>query len=129
MRRDDLRGGNHCGVTHTFANAARLWYNGALCELQCGDFLRKAHLKSIQTIAILSSCNGNFGQVEREQILLSVAIAMARCLNMHKLAEESRLTPNIVKMACWKLPQDRALGRRLWWTLVICDWYVRAGKY
>lgn len=112
--------------TDTFSTirVARLWYQGAIRELDQADFLQEANLQSIQAICILPLCSSNFGQIERERLLLGIAINMARSLGMHKLGREGSHALSLEKQAEWSTPEGRALGRRLWWTLVICDWYV-----
>ncbi|KAF9892291.1 hypothetical protein FE257_002068 [Aspergillus nanangensis] len=101
---------------------ARLWYETALSELGTASPLLQPRLSTVQAIAVLTLCHGHFGQTEREYILLGMAINTARVLDMHLLSSEDRLSRRVAANPHWTTPEDRQMGRRLWWTLVICDW-------
>ncbi|KAJ5627321.1 hypothetical protein N7528_004748 [Penicillium herquei] len=64
----------------------------------------------------------HFGQMEQEYLLLGLATNTARALDMHLLASEERFSQRLAMQLNWGTPENRHLGRRLWWTLVICDW-------
>lgn len=98
------------------------WYWAALQELEDSDFIGKPRLSTVQTIAILTLVNSSFGQNDREWMLIGIAVNIGRILNMHLLASESTLSPRIAALTQWRSLEQRNLGRRLWWTLVICDW-------
>lgn len=102
---------------------SRYWYWVALRDLEMHDFLGKPRLSTIQVVAILTLVNSSFGQNSRESILMGVAVKMARMLQMHRLSNEDGLPSPISKLPEWSTREKRDLGRRLWWTLVICDWY------
>lgn len=99
-----------------------LYYETALQELDHADFLGAPSLSTVQTLALLSLVHRNFGQVEREHILLSVAISTAKALSMDCLGRESSMIDQVMTSPCWADRKSREMGRRLWWTLVICDW-------
>lgn len=107
------------------ANLSHYWYWAALQDLDDNDFMGRPTLSTIQAIAILTMVNSSFGQNSREWMLMSVAVNMARMLHMHRLGSEQTLSPSIAKLPQWRTVEKRNLGRRLWWTLVICDWSVR----
>ena len=95
------------------------WYDAALKELSNSNFLSTPQLSTVQTVAILTLLHRNFGESHREYFLLGLAINTARTLGLDHLNEAGYETSN------WPMLRDqpeRELGRRLWWTLVICDW-------
>ncbi|KAL4880395.1 hypothetical protein BJY04DRAFT_228669 [Aspergillus karnatakaensis] len=101
---------------------ARIWSEAAMDELDASRPLARPSLRTVQTFAILTLCHGSFGQMERQYLLLGTAIHTARCLNMHLLANEGSCPPHLRQRPEWRTAEDRHLGRRLWWTLVVCDW-------
>lgn len=101
---------------------ARMWYEAAIKELEALNPLSKADLKTVQTIAILTLAHSHFGQMEQEYLLLGLATNTARALDMHLLGSEERFSQRLALQPNWSTPENRQLGRRLWWTLVICDW-------
>lgn len=102
---------------------SQLWYRVSLAELTNGDYMGNAKLSTIQTIAVLTLVNNSFGENEREYHFIGAAINMARNLDMHNLGQEPVRGGIVRTKPQFRTPEDRALGRRLWWTLVICDWY------
>ncbi|KAL4891255.1 hypothetical protein BDV59DRAFT_194450 [Aspergillus ambiguus] len=116
-----------CGLTgnnlkENKSHLARIWYDACLRELELAKFAGKASLRTIQAIAILTLCNLNFGEMERESLLHGLAVNAARYLGMHRLGTEGKHPQDLAAKALWSSQADRELGRRLWWTLVICDW-------
>lgn len=105
-----------------FQAVSRAWYAAVFKELNYADFLGKPTLSTIQTLAILPLIHRNFGEAEREYILLAVAINAAKSLQMDLLGREGSPLPRPLINPYWKDRTNRELGRRLWWTLVICDW-------
>jgi signal transduction protein with GAF and PtsI domain len=114
-------------VTNLGARAAQkssfTYYEAALKELDYANFLGKPCLSTVQTLAILSLVHRSFGEVEKEYNLLSVAISTAKLLNMDRLGREHSTMDKMMISTCWVDRETREVGRRLWWTLVICDWY------
>ncbi|KAL3464901.1 hypothetical protein BJX64DRAFT_275565 [Aspergillus heterothallicus] len=107
---------------------ARIWSEAAMDELDASRPLAHPSLRTVQTFAILTLCHGNFGQMDREYLLLGTAIHTARCLNMHLLANEASCPPHLRQRPEWRTTEDRQLGRRLWWTLVVCDWLGKLSR-
>ncbi|KAJ5701952.1 hypothetical protein N7488_009500 [Penicillium malachiteum] len=101
---------------------AQMWYEAAIKELEDSNPLTRADLKTVQTVAILTLAHTHFGQMEQEYLLLGLATNTARALDMHLLASEDRFSQRLAMQPNWGTPENRHLGRRLWWTLVICDW-------
>jgi hypothetical protein len=106
------------------AEISQIWYEAALIELSHSKFLSKPRLSTVQTLAILNLLHRNFGESHREYFLLGLAINTARILGLDHLKKESvdfdGATTYLGGNAGGR--SDRELGRRLWWTLVICDW-------
>jgi hypothetical protein len=104
------------------AEISKSWYDAAFRELGLSNFLSKPQLSTVQTSAILILLHRNFGEAHRDYCLLGLAINTARVLGLdhlrevahHGAIERAEKHPN--------RRRDRELGRRLWWTLVICDW-------
>jgi hypothetical protein len=99
------------------------WYNCAFRQLELANFMTKPHLYTVQVAAILTLCNSHFGEIFREENLAIMAINTARALNMHQLGTESCFPKDSIEFIPeWNTREDRELGRRLWWTITICDW-------
>ncbi|KAF9885271.1 hypothetical protein FE257_013069 [Aspergillus nanangensis] len=120
QRCNGLGSGNNLKENKT--GLARIWYDACLRELEMANFTGKASLRAIQAIAILTLCNLNFGEMERESLLHGLAVNAARYLGMHRLGSEGKHPRELASKPLWSCQADRELGRRLWWTLVICDW-------
>jgi len=86
------------------------WYDTALFYLNQADYMRRYDVRSVQAIAVLGMCFNNFGDCNLYEILWTCAIRIAQKLGMHKAHNDIR--PELNQEWC----------RRLWWTLVICDW-------
>lgn len=99
------------------------WYGAVFKELNYADFLSKPNLATVQTLAILSLVHRNFGEAQQEYTLLGVAINTARMLGLDRLGYEGQPGRQLSNAPHWAERKHRVLGRRLWWTLVICDWY------
>lgn len=106
---------------------ARIWYDAAMRELQLSQFLGKPSLSTVQTLAILVILHRNFGEADREYFLLGIAINVSRTLGMDRLGSEACFPRELTNRREWSTRSGRELGRRLWWTLVICDWQVWLG--
>ncbi|KAH8679513.1 hypothetical protein BGZ60DRAFT_400172 [Tricladium varicosporioides] len=108
-------------------NVCRTWYEAVFKELNFADFIGKPTLPTVQTLAILNLVHRNFGESEREYVLLGVAINISRAIHMDRLGSEALYLNNsqrLQAMKIWRSRDDREIGRRLWWTLLICDWMM-----
>lgn len=72
--------------------------------------MRRYDVRSVQAIAILGLCFNIFGDYNLYQTMWACAVQIARHLGMD--TEGSNRDPAF----------DQERSRRLWWTLVICDW-------
>jgi hypothetical protein len=102
---------------------ARQWYDHALEQLYKSRFLVDPRLETVQTIAILTLSFREYDGYEKEWMMLGVAVNAARCIKMHRLGSEKLFAPSAAARPEWSTRAGRELGRHLWWTLVICDWY------
>lgn len=98
------------------------WYRAACLQLEYSDAMGKPQLHVVQVAAILTLCHPHFGQRYRDINLASLARSTAYALQMHRLASESSYPKSLNRIREWADETGRELGRRLWWTLVICDW-------
>ena len=92
----------------------RNWYDASMFFLHKAEFLRRHDMRSIQAIAILLGLMKNMGDFDLQSSLLAVGIGIAQCLGMDK--EPPTVSENYIQ---------QELSRRVWWTLVICDWLQR----
>ncbi|KAF9874294.1 nucleus protein [Colletotrichum karsti] len=98
------RSGNHQMIL-------RKWYESALFFLNESEFMRRNDIRVVQAIAILGMCFYNFGDSELSCHLWSCAIRIAQALGLDGSHTEN---------ACTDMSLEAK--RRLWWTLVICEW-------
>lgn len=98
------------GAVREYTDAARHWYDGAILCLQKADFMRIPLLGTVQTIAILGMCYNHFGDGELGSHMWSCGIRVAQRLDLDKSSANS------------SLPMSLHGQRRLWWTLMICEW-------
>ena len=109
--------------THNLTVAiTRLWYEAALRELETAGVLKRPSVEAIQTIAVLTLSNSNFGEHQQEFMLMGLAVNMARLLNFHRLGTEGLHATQLNSIPVFATAAQREQCRRLWWTLVICDW-------
>ncbi|OHE98579.1 hypothetical protein CORC01_06030 [Colletotrichum orchidophilum] len=99
--------------TGDLENILRQWYKAALFCLEEADYMRTSTVRPVQAIAVLGMCFHNFGDSGLYRHLWSCAIRIARNLGL----DGSRATN-----PCSELGVEAQ--RRLWWTLVICEWYI-----
>ncbi|KAF5635372.1 hypothetical protein F25303_8519 [Fusarium sp. NRRL 25303] len=87
------------------------WYEAAIFCLHKADFLRAANVHNVQAIAVLCMTFNNRGDSEMGHHLRVSAIRIAQTLSLGQDDNER---------------EGRHLSieaeRRLWWTLVICEW-------
>ncbi len=89
----------------------RKWYDTAIFFLEKADYLRVPTLKTVQTIAILGIVFNNVGEFHFHANLWAVAIRIAQTI---KIDDERSLAA--------RPAVEREVCRRVWWTLIICDW-------
>jgi hypothetical protein len=72
---------------------------------------QKSHVYIVHTIVVLGNVASTIGETHRHANLMAVAIRIAQQLNLG--SDEANLSETMVQ---------RETRRRLWWTLVICEW-------
>ncbi|KAL2291225.1 hypothetical protein FJTKL_13861 [Diaporthe vaccinii] len=91
----------------------RNWYDAALYFLRRGDFLRNLRLETVQAAAILGISFFNFGDHDLNTTIQACAMSIARTIGLDRgdPVDGTRLAG-----------MSKEARRRLWWTLVICEW-------
>jgi hypothetical protein len=87
------------------------WYCSALFYLDQGDFLQRSHIRVVQAIIVLGNVASTIGETERHANLWAVAVQVAQQLNLGR--DEKNIGESMLQ---------QETRRRLWWTLVICEW-------
>ncbi|KAL4948582.1 hypothetical protein BDW69DRAFT_189148 [Aspergillus filifer] len=93
------------------SDLVRNWYDTAYFFLNEADFLRNYNLKTVQAIAILLGLGKSVGDFDSQPLLQSTGIRIGQIIGMDR--EPSPVSNN---------PVVQEIGRRTWWTLVICEW-------
>lgn len=110
----------------------RNWFSAALFHLDKSDFLQQTHIRVVQAIVVLGNVVGTplvtqdnqtftdleyqsqattIGETHRHANLWAVAVRIAQQLGLG--SDEANLQETLVQ---------RETRRRLWWTLVVCEW-------
>nr|RBQ93943.1 hypothetical protein FVER53263_13362 [Fusarium verticillioides] len=79
------------------------------------EFMDKHKLTSVQTICLLVQVAHNFDKSDLICVLVSAAIRIAQCLNLHRLGLHD-------PVAGANEAIDREVRKRVWWFLVRYDW-------
>ncbi|KAL6252394.1 hypothetical protein RBB50_000113 [Rhinocladiella similis] len=87
------------------------WYHAALYCLYQADYVRIPDIRNVQAIAILNIVFTNLGDGCAYPIIWATAIRIAQALRLDE--DEEHLSETLA---------EQQLRRRLWWTLVICEW-------
>ncbi|KAK0101096.1 hypothetical protein ONS95_012920 [Cadophora gregata] len=87
------------------------WYDASLFYLYKGDFLRNHNVCTVQTVAILGIVFNNVGDSDLHYSLWGAAIRIAQVLKMGNDTDNANDDP-----------VQQQVRRRLWWTLVLCEW-------
>lgn len=91
-------------------------------ELDNANYTRQSSVSTVQALAILNIVHKNLGESSREYILHGVAVNVARLIGIDNLGGNSGATEAVANDAIDPNDIQRNVYRRLWWTLVICDW-------
>lgn len=89
----------------------RNWYDAALYFLDLGDFMQRLDILSVRAIAILGIIATTVGDTNRHANLWSCGIRIAQQLGLG--SEKANIEEDVIQ---------REARRRLWWTLVVCEW-------
>ncbi|KAG5753148.1 hypothetical protein H9Q72_003819 [Fusarium xylarioides] len=97
------------------SNASRILFDRSREMLYEAEFMDKHKLTSVQAICLLVQVAHNFDKSDLICVLVSAAIRIAQCLNLHRLGLED---PG----AGVNDAVDREVRKRVWWFLVRYDW-------
>lgn len=89
------------------------WYDAALFFLEQAEYLRRHDMRTVQTIAVLLGLYKNMGD-SLHSTHLACAIRIAQTLHLDN--DTMNVSHSIL---------DNEVRRRVWWTLVICEWLQR----
>jgi hypothetical protein len=87
------------------------WYSASLFYLDQSDFLQKSDIRAVQAIVVLGNVASTIGDTHRHASLWAVALRVSQTLNIG--CDDMHLAEPLVQ---------QETRRRLWWTLVICEW-------
>ncbi|KAJ5801385.1 transcriptional regulator family: Fungal Specific TF, partial [Penicillium psychrosexuale] len=87
------------------------WYGAALFFLNEAEFLRNPNFKTVQSIAILLGLAKNVGDFDLQPVLHATGIKIGQILGIDQ--EPPMISDD---------PVMQEISRRVWWTLVICEW-------
>ncbi|KAF2856869.1 hypothetical protein T440DRAFT_382593 [Plenodomus tracheiphilus IPT5] len=104
---------------------ARAWGNACVSCLNLGNYTSRYHIWSVQAIYIMHAYEHLIGSTNQWLALRAVAVVIAKGLGLHKIAthpDDDRVHElNGVQMQAFK---DREMGRRVWRTVALQEWYV-----
>ncbi|OGM41154.1 hypothetical protein ABOM_009838 [Aspergillus bombycis] len=100
---------------------SRSWRAAALKELNYANYTGKPSLRTVQTLAILNVIHKNLGESDQEYILHGTAVNVARLIGLDRLGHDRGTASTHMDNLESNSSQQNVL-RRLWWTLVVCDW-------
>ncbi|RSL92359.1 hypothetical protein CEP52_013847 [Fusarium oligoseptatum] len=105
---------------HADMKTSRLLFDKSIELLFKGGFMDEHKLTSVQAICLLLQVAHNFDKSDLICVLISTAIRISQCLNLHRLGADRPVTEaveddiqNII---------DREIRKRVWWFLVRYDW-------
>ncbi|GAB1193464.1 hypothetical protein APSETT444_002680 [Aspergillus pseudonomiae] len=100
---------------------SRSWRAAALKELNYANYTGKPSLRTVQALAILNVIHKNLGESDQEYILHGTAVNVARLIGLDRLGHDRGTASTHMDNLESNSSQQNVL-RRLWWTLVVCDW-------
>uniref|UniRef100_A0A0D2YDY2 Zn(2)-C6 fungal-type domain-containing protein n=1 Tax=Fusarium oxysporum (strain Fo5176) TaxID=660025 RepID=A0A0D2YDY2_FUSOF len=101
------------------SKASRTLFDKSREMLHKAEFMDKHKLTSVQTICLLVQVAHNFDKSDLTCVLVSAAIRIAQCLNLHRLGHDDH---NVVCHSDTHSVIDREVRKRVWWFLVRYDW-------
>lgn len=107
-------GREYLNVSEYSEDVPRLLFNAALSCLHKAGFLLTPDIRAIQVYCCISICSRAFGFLAIEQNLHSIMVHVAQLLRIDKLKDRRPIDK--VDLRC-------EMGKRLWYTLCIIDWF------
>lgn len=88
-------------------------------------FMAEHKLSSVQAICILLLTAHNIDQSDLICVLISAAIRISQCLNLHRLGSDTHPTPSTPATSATSNKRliNREIEKRVWWYLVRYDWF------
>lgn len=102
------------GQTENIVALLENWYDSALFFLDQAEYLRQHDMRTVQTIAILLGLYKNMGDFSLHSTHLASALRIAQTLHLDR--DSYHTSSSHI---------DTQVRRRVWWTLVICEWLQR----
>jgi hypothetical protein len=93
------------------------WYDASIFFLHEADFLRIHDIRAVQAISILLGLAKNVGDFYFQPVLQAAGIRIGHSIGI------DRVTPAAANVATDPILHE--VSRRVWWTLVICEWLQR----
>ncbi|KAJ4362180.1 hypothetical protein N0V95_001528 [Ascochyta clinopodiicola] len=108
---------------------SRLWGAATVTCLNLGDYTSRYHLNSVQAIFNLHGFEHLVGSSNQWAALRSVAMVIARGLNLHRLSAH----PDDQRLPCLNAEQkeafiEREIGRRVWYTATTQEWLCSSSQ-
>ncbi|GKZ28390.1 hypothetical protein AbraIFM66950_005564 [Aspergillus brasiliensis] len=100
----------------------RAWCEAALKELSYANYLSKPSISTVQTLVILNIVHKNLGESCREYTLHGLAVNISRLIGIDRLGGRHERSNISLLKDTGLIRKHENVYRRLWWTLVICDW-------
>ncbi|KAF5591036.1 hypothetical protein FPANT_5769 [Fusarium pseudoanthophilum] len=97
------------------SNALRILFDKSRDMLHQVEFMDKHKLTSVQAICLLVQVAHNFDKSDLICVLVSAAIRIAQCPNLHRLGLHDPVAGTNEAI-------DREVRKRVWWFLVRYDW-------
>ena len=98
-------------------DTSRILFDKSIETLYQAGFMDHHRLTSVQTICILVQVAHNFNKSDLICVLVSSAIRIAQCLNLHRLGPDPAISSGNAQGII-----DREVKKRVWWFLVRYDW-------
>ncbi|KAF5011701.1 hypothetical protein FDECE_2210 [Fusarium decemcellulare] len=105
---------------HADMKTSRLLFDKSIEVLFKGGFMDEHKLTSVQAICLLMQVAHNFDKSDLICVLISTAIRISQCLNLHRLGADRPGTTSVKGDVQNVI--DREVRKRVWWFLVRYDW-------
>ncbi|RDW56672.1 hypothetical protein BP6252_14058 [Coleophoma cylindrospora] len=109
---DDADAKATCPPSDDITAVLRSWYGAALHYLNKSEYMRHYDIRTVQAIAILNISFNNFGDDNLYHIMWASGIRIAQNIGMG--TKDGPVQDFLTSEQ----------SRRLWWTLIICEWQV-----
>ncbi|TIB79927.1 hypothetical protein E3Q22_02212 [Wallemia mellicola] len=107
-----------------------LYFAASRACLWASDYLENHNLKNLQTIILMGLYLNNTNGSSTHYSLLGAAIKIAQNLGLSRLGGENHALDDVKnsrksqRSGMWASVVTREVGRRIWWNLVMLDWFL-----